>query len=184
MTDAPAEKDFPDVAIGPSDTKFAIMMGVALVLTGGAYWVVIRILTGGALTDFPLVPLIVCGTGAVVATVWILLNLHARACGQPRLVVDATGISDPSTRFGMGAISWDEIRDVRAMPRKQVIWLLVDDKKAVLERMHPLRRTLIWFDSAFARDIVKLKSWRLECDHDYLLALLAHYHRHFGNPRP
>lgn len=184
MNETPDSNEFPEIKIGPSGSKFATTMLFMAAMTGGAYWVVFRILTGATAGGLQALPLVICGVGGIVATAWILLGLHARACGQPRLRIDETGISDPSDRFSMGSISWDEIRDVRGMPHKQVVWVLVDDKKAIMARMHPLRRAIVWFDSAFARNIIKLNTWRLDINRDHLLGILAHYHRQFGNPRP
>ncbi|MBO22751.1 MAG: hypothetical protein CMM26_10350 [Rhodospirillaceae bacterium] len=178
------DKDFPEIEIGPSGAKFAITIAIMCLMIGGAFWVVLRIVERGQEGELELLPLAICGGGGLVASVWLLLSLHARIYGQPRFRIDASGISDPSDRFNLGAISWDEIRDVRGMPHKQVVWVLVDDKKAVLARMHPLRRAIIWFDSAFARNIIKLNAWRLDIGRDRLLGILAHYHRRFGNPRP
>lgn len=183
MSETSENEEFPEITIGPSGTKFAMNMAIMGVMTGGAYWVVFRILERAKEQELQLLPLLICGGGGIVATIWILLGLHARIYGQPRLRIDATGISDPSDRYAMGAISWDEIRDVRGMPHKQVVWVLVDDKKAVLARMHPLRRAVIWFDSAFAKNIIKLNTWRLDINRDHLLNILAHFHREFGNPR-
>jgi len=184
MSDEQAAQQFPEILIGPSGSKFAITMAIMCAMTGGAYWVVFRILTGATAGGLQILPLLICGGGGLVASVWMLLSLHARIHGQPRFRIDETGISDPSDLFNMGAISWDEIRDVRGMPHKQVVWVLVDDKKAIMARMHPLRRALIWFDSAFAKNIIKLNAWRLDINRDHLLGILAHFHRKFGNPRP
>ncbi len=184
MSDTPDTEEFPEITVGPSGSKFITTMLFMTAMTGGAYWVVFRILAGATGQDATSLPLVICGVGGIVATIWILLGLHARICGQLQLRIDETGISDPSDRFSMGAISWDEIRDVRGMPHKQVVWVLVDDKKAIMARMHPLRRAIIWFDSAFAKNIIKLNTWRLDINRDHLLGILAHYHRRFGNPRP
>ncbi|HCP00937.1 MAG TPA: hypothetical protein DIT35_05545 [Rhodospirillaceae bacterium] len=175
---------FPEIEIGPSSTKFAITMVIMCFMISGGFWVVLRLLERAARDDLQIVPLLICGGGGLVASIWILLSLHARICGQPRLKIDASGIHDPSKHYSFGCISWDEIRDVRGMPHKQVVWVLVDDKKAILKRMHPLRRALIWFDSAFATNIIKVNAWRLDIGRDHLLNVLAHYHRKFGNPRP
>lgn len=184
MTDTPDDTEYPEILIGPSSAKFAITMAIMCVMTGGAYWVVFRILTGATAGGLQALPLLICGGGALVASIWMLLSLHARIYGQPRLRIDKNGISDPSDRFSLGTITWDQIRDVRGMPHKQVVWVLVDDKKALFAQMHPLRRALIWFDSAFASNIIKLNTWRLDINRDHLLGILAHYHREFGNPRP
>lgn len=184
MNDTSEKNEYPEINIGPSGAKFATTMAMMCLMTGGAYWVVFRILTGATAGGLQALPLLVCGGGGIVATVWMLLGLHARIYGQPRLRIDETGISDPSERFSLGAISWDQIRDVRGMPHKQVVWVLVDDKRAVLAQMHPLRRALIWFDSAFASNIIKLNTWRLDINRDHLLGILAHFHREFGDPRP
>jgi len=183
MTEKPENNEFPEILIGPSGAKFAITMAMMCIMTGGAYWVVVRILTGATAGGLQALPLLICGGGALVASIWMLLGLHARIYGQPRLKIDETGISDPSDRFSLGTITWDQIRDVRGMPHKQVVWVLVDDKKAVLAQMHPLRRALIWFDSAFASNIIKFNTWRLDINRDHLLGILAHFHRQFGNPR-
>ncbi|MBT4906119.1 MAG: hypothetical protein HOK98_12930 [Rhodospirillaceae bacterium] len=183
MNDETDINEFPEILIGPSGAKFAITMAIMCAMIGGAYWVVFRILTGATAGGLQALPLLICGGGALIATFWLLLSLHARLYGQPRLRIDETGISDPSGRFSLGTITWDQIRDVRGMPHKQVVWVLVDDKKAVLGQMHPLRRALIWFDSAFAKNIIKLNTWRLDINRDHLLGILAHYHRKFGNPR-
>ena len=184
MTTEIQDTDFPEIEIGPSGSKFAITIAITCFMIGGAFWVVFRILERSQRDELEVLPLLVCGAGGLVASAWLVLSMHARICGQPRLRIDASGIADPSTRHSFGSISWNEIRDVRGMPHKQVVWVLVDDKKAVLGRMHPLRRTLIWFDSAFAKDIIKLNAWRLDIGRDHLLGILAHYHRQFGNPRP
>lgn len=183
MTDTPEENEFPEIEIGPSGSKFATKMLFMGFMTGGAYWVVIRILTDASTLGLSTLPLLICGGGGLGATVWLLLSLHARIYGQPRLRIDETGISDPSDRFSLGTIAWDQIRDVRGTPRKEVVWVLVDDKRAVLAQMHPLRRALIWIDSALGRNVIKLSTWRLDIGRDHLLAILAHYHREFGNPR-
>ncbi len=183
MSDTSDDKEFPEIVIGPSGWKFAIMMAIMSVMTGGAYWVVIRVVTGATAQDFAILPLLVCGIGGLVASMWMLLSLHARLYGQPRLKIDTQGVSDPSARFGLGAITWAEIRDVHTVGRKQMVAIVVDDKQAVLARMHPLRRPLIWFDSMFAGNTIKVPTWRLDIGRDQLISLLAAFHHEFGNPR-
>lgn len=177
-----AEEKFPEILIGPSGAKFAILMGIMCFMTGGAFWVVFRILSGTTFQTAPLLPLIICGVGGLISAVWMLLSLHARLYGQPRLRIDETGISDPSERYGLGSIAWDEIRGIRAVDRKQVVSLTVDDKPAVLARMHPLRRALIRFDSVFAPAVIKLYTWRLDITRENLFHLLVRYHKKFGTP--
>ncbi|MBS28584.1 MAG: hypothetical protein CL566_06620 [Alphaproteobacteria bacterium] len=176
------DTDFPAVLIGPSGAKFAILMGIMCFMTGGAFWVVLRILTGTTFQSAALLPLLICGVGGLVSAVWMLLSLHARLYGQPRLRIDATGIADPSDRCSMGAIAWSEIRGIRAVERKQVVSLTVTDKPAVLARMHPLRRILIRFDSVFAPQVIKLYTWRLDITREDLFHLLVRYHKQFGEP--
>lgn len=177
-----AGEDFPEVVIGPSGAKFAILMGIMCFMTGGAIWVVIRILTGASGGELPVVPLAICGIGGGVSAIWMLLSLHARLYGQPCLRIDATGISDPSERYGFGSIAWSEIRGIRAVERKQVVSLTVDDKPAVLARMHPLRRALIRFDSVFAPEVIRFYTWRLDITREDLFHLLVRYHKQFGKP--
>jgi len=183
MVNTPDDKEFPEIVIGPSRAKFVITMAIMSVMTGGAYWVVFRILTGATVQSFPIVPLLVCGISGLVASIWMLLSLHARLYVQLRLKIDHTGVSDPSEKFGLGTITWAEIQDIRIIGRKHAVALVVDDKRAVLARMHPLRRPLIWFDSILAANTIKVHTWRLDIGRDQLLSLLTAFHREFGNPR-